>query len=211
MNKIKKIFYIITLLIFITGCDVEYNIKINEFNEITESFNINKLSFNNELEKEYIVNFYKIGDEYKKYYIKNIDNIYNAKYTYKNIEDYKNNSEFSANINYDIKGTKYEINYNVNLSDYLLPDVNDASVTGISNINYVITLPFTVIDTNGKKIDDNKYMWEFNEDNYEQNIYIKYDTNMPIYKETSFYILIFLVLGLLFIGYANIYVLKKMK
>ncbi len=169
------------LLFSVTGCTVDYTIDINEEKKINEIISLDYAGINfNTNDLNNIIDTYKTSDLYKKYYVVNTgDTSYKGNYIYNGMEDFKSNSNFSKSIEYQITDNYLTIKFLCNLSEYFLPD-EDAAVSLIKNLNLNIKSPFKVVESNGKKIKNNVYTWNFNEEDYEKEILIKYDTNSTL-------------------------------
>lgn len=172
----KKNILLLTLLIFLTGCTVNYNLKFNK-DTIEEKISIN---VENEQEKEntrYFENkdFYAIIDakneaQYKKEKDKN--NNYNFSYEY-SLKEFKNSRFTSCYDAYTLTDDNGIISLNTSKKFKCLTyDYNN-----IDKLTISITTEYKVVDNNADEVDGNTYRWNINKNNSD-NKPIKFSYNI---------------------------------
>ena len=176
----KKIIILISFLILLSGCTVNYNLTIDE-NNIKE----NIVVVDNITEgrtKEDIVSFYNnwypvylyegIIDDYSiklddaTYYNKGnlieTDNGYNYSYTYNHkIDDYKNTTIWNL---YLLNNTLSNTSKNITI--YSGKGMQLFNKSFITNLNVHITTSLPVSSHNADRVEGNTYIWEYNLSNY---------------------------------------------
>ena len=220
----KKIMILVFLLILLTGCSVEYDLKINEDLSIVEEAKLTGTD-------EFFRNYYRTTkknvllsflDEYESYLkeknyeyeLKDDDTPYVlVKNNYSDINTYINNSilfnDYFDEINYTVNGniSKIEtVGYNENNPDN--PERFD-----VTSLDIKITCPYKVTDHNAYKVDKktNTYYYHLDEkSNYkillEFNNEKKYNRNEDIF-EIIFILLLIIIGSWIFV----IYYSKKQK
>lgn len=172
----KKNILLITMLIFLTGCSVNYNLKFNK-DTIEENITIN---VENEQEKQntkYFENrdFYAIIDaktesQYRKEKDKNSN--YNFSYEY-SLKDFKNSRFTSCYDAYTLTDDDGIISLNTSKKFKCLTyDYNN-----IDNLTINITTDYKVVETNADEVEGNTYKWNINKNNSE-NKPIKFSYNV---------------------------------
>ena len=177
-----KIVILVLLLILTGGCNVNYNLKIDENNNFIET-TILESEGNEGRPKEYLYSLYL--EEYpifnsqefmyyapqekksgNSYYIKNIYEtekgykaIYKANYNINNYSDsrFLNTTFNNINIGYNLDEEYYYIQLSkINIFN------NNTEITKI-NIDIEIPSNYVVISNNATKISNNVYTWNFTE------------------------------------------------
>ena len=183
MKNRYKLFFLLVVLMMVTGCTFEYNIKIMFNGKVNESVNL----FDGKTIVKYKKDFLSYADKNLKLFNIDFDEksaVYDGnlvgiklKKNYANLNDYVRQN----------KAVKYifdsiVVNEDENIVDIksipnkydIIQQGNDGSYNYIDS-KITLTLPFKVIDSNANDIDtkNNKYTWLINEDFKE--IRISYD------------------------------------
>lgn len=189
MKYIKKVLIILFFVIMISGCKVNYELKINKdlsVNEkVTASENTNRMKSRTNLDIDQSVSYlYKI---YKTDYMSDngysvtsannttsaiVNNVYNS------IEDY------SSNFNTDIFEEKIVSNdknhIRLEFEQYGLINTKASNRYVYDEIEVEIEVPFEVIKHNADRSVNNRYVWVVKADEEEyKNIMIEFDGNRP--------------------------------
>ena len=176
----KKILILISFLLILSGCTVNYNITIDEDN-IKEDINVidnitstrtreNIISFYNSWYPVYsydgIINDYSTKLDDVVYYnksnlVENTDSLtYTFSYNHK-IDDYPKNNLWTL---YLINNTF--TNNSDKISIYSGKGMQLFNKSDITNFNVNITTDLEVIEHNADRVTNNTYTWEYNLDNY---------------------------------------------
>lgn len=176
----KKLIVLISFLILLSGCTVNYNITIDE-NNIKENIVVED-NITNGRTKEDIVSFYnnwypvylyegviddysvKVDDAvyYNKGNIVETENGYNYSYSYNHkIDDYKNSTIWNL---YLVNNTLS--NTSKNISIYSGKGMQLFNKSFIDNLNVSITTSLKVGEHNADRVEGNTYIWEYNLSNY---------------------------------------------
>lgn len=180
----KKNILLTLLLILMTGCTVNYDLKFNE-KTIEEKITIIP---ENETQKEntrYFENrdFYAIIDAnnelpYKKE--KNKENNYEFKYEY-NFDNFKNSRFTTCYDAYTLTDENNIITFSTSkIFKCMIYDYNE-----IDNLRINITTDYKVIDNNADEINGNVYTWNINKNNV-SNKPIKFSYNKNKKRSMSF-------------------------
>ncbi|MFI3307317.1 MAG: lipoprotein [Mycoplasmatota bacterium] len=163
----KKIILIFIITLLLTGCTVDYELEIKngQFNEnITFYFDEDE-----ENDKNYLIGtdryaLYELWNG-KLYNLETSENsvTYDYSFTY---EEYQNSlaiaycyDEYDFSEDSDNYYISTSNQFNCLVQDYITAD----------SIRVIITTNHDVISNNASIIEDNKYIWEFNNDNYTNN------------------------------------------
>lgn len=193
----KRLFLLIIISLFLTGCKVEYNLTLDDKLNLLEDINVIS---SNEKDKESLANFsYNIpidatADDYD-VFEKKIETL-----KYYNID--KNNDKMK--INYKYNNTKYD-EYNnsmlVNMAyEYIsVSKINDKELTlstskefmlfndydTLEEVKITIETNYKVLSNNADEVNRHKYIWHLTRDNaYGKGIYLKVDTSI---EELTFF------------------------
>lgn len=158
--KLKKVLVILILIVFMTGCTVEYNIDINN-ESVKEDINIyineskaeEKKSLNYYLEND--ITAFNDGNKVYKYKLSKIDSGINLRFEYGNLIGYSASSFFSqcfdkSNISNDGQ------NVYIKASSFICQSYNYDNVTQ-AVVNF--TTNHEVITHNADKVDNSVYTW----------------------------------------------------
>lgn len=189
MKNIKKVLIILFLVVMISGCKVEYNLKINKdlsLNEkVTASENTDRMKSRTNLDVnqsvKYLYKLNKLGfmedDAYStsssgKSTVVTVNNVYD------NLEDYLhkfNNDLFVVTVSdMDKKNILLVI-------DQIEPINSKASNRYVyDQIDVTIEIPFEVIKSNADKVKGNKYTWYIKADSEEaRSISVTFNGEKP--------------------------------
>lgn len=185
----KKTIFIITLLLLLTGCKIEYKIDLNNLLDIKES---TEILLTTEEDKIKLDNFdlyipiNKETDDYGAFEIKRDDlEYYNSK-----------KEDETITFNYKFKKEEYDKYINstfVNLAyDYVsISEVNDSTLVlstskefllfekylDLEEVKVTINTDYKVLSNNADEVNNHDYTWIITKDNaYGKGIYLKIDT-----------------------------------
>lgn len=200
----KKVIILIVVLLFLTGCDVEYNLKINklEFSEtmIAIEYDSNKWDSNLEMFGNYKGNTYRelIEEDYQKYtgVIINQQNPYTNDpipgYIGYNKKKIANENALGIQYNYDFPINDYKkstlakfcyeyVTVHIDNSKIMLSTSSEfrcmKNFKTLKAVKINITSPYLVLGSNADSVKGRTYSWLINRDNYkDSNIYIEVNT-----------------------------------
>ena len=203
MNKAKYVF-ILLLVFLLSGCDATYKLTIDGDKKIEESIILEEkynllLTFSNN-PTNYMNEQLKSLKESSKYdlydmetYTKDSKGYGSANRKYNNLDDYKNNStvtsELFSKISFEQVGDIMSLTMKPveNLEYFMDADEYNSL---LDNLNIEINLPYKVVDTNGKKIEDNTYKWSFKKDQSLSEINLSFDLSKNLNNKIPLSIII---------------------
>lgn len=229
MRYIKRILLILFLVIMISGCSVEYNVKINKDLSVNDvvyiSENTDRLKSRTNMDVNQSVKFlydiYKFKNMGEKDY-----SITSSSYTTKvsASNSYRNLEEFAKTYRCDITDspTYYEsdgiIHLGITQTNYI--DSSASSRPVYDDITFKIEVPFKVTYHNAEEVKNNQYIWHIKKDSELKTIKIEFDSK-KIDNKMSFgfgknkidiaYGWILLVVFIVFIGIAILFTYTKNK
>lgn len=182
MKKIRFIFLTI-LIILLTGCTGNYNIKINEDLSVNEKLN---LEINNTSNTYETVNkiFRENNINNDKYHVAIVDDKVQIDYKekFESIEDYLLNSKVYHQLIDEIKYQKNKnyidiyINQNLKMKndndDILFGNMND-----LEHLQINITNPYKIVTTNAESSNNNKYTWTIDKNTINKKIIMQFNPN----------------------------------
>lgn len=218
----KKIF-LFFLLLFLSGCSIKYDLTINEDLNVIENIDVIELEASL---GRYVIDvdefvskslqYYKSIDKYDIYNI--IDNsedgyaVGSTSNSYLDFENYCKNStakdSFFKKCELTKDGNIVTINMNaVDFNEYLFSSELEESIIKKARVN--IKIPYKVLKNNSDSIKDNIYTWEYEIEDYSNDINIVFDTSKP-YRDVNYSILI---LGgiILVVIISGLYIYNKYK
>lgn len=184
MNKMKKVLLLIGVL-FLSGCSVKYNLKINNDLTINESViakeNKNELKTRTGLDENESINrlyslFKRDGLNTKiSSKIDNDDVTSTIRGSHNSIEEYAKNftSDLYKEVNVERDGDI--VTLTINQTTPLVSTGRQILVYDEVDIN--IEVPFKVIEHNADSVKKNVYTWNLVRDKETKNIMIKYEEN----------------------------------
>lgn len=196
----KKILLLITCILLLSGCTVEYNLEFND-QSIKENITIGPFDSNNVADFEYLTPYAIINNEDQELYEFDYSNKYlNLDYTY-NIYNFKM-SEALSNC-YDVYNVSYDEEYYYILTSSKFKCLNyDFYSTNEVKIKFKTN--HEVEEINADYVENDTYIWTINNNNKNSkaiNIKLKKEEeepNTPIEKETFLdYLKYLVVLGVL--------------
>ena len=204
----KRLLCLLFLLFVLTGCDVEYNLKIAG-DVYTENINISvpntgnwKTIVNNVSNMKQISYINESsGDKY--YYdldINKDENKYKIKYDYK-FNKYNIINSSAINRCYNIVGIEDsdEDNSMTFYTNTIFKCLYTDGVQVIDKATINIITPLKVLDNNADKVDGNKYTWVIDETNFENKpISIKMEKPKPVDKKSQTTLII--IIGLILVA-----------
>lgn len=224
MKRKIVIFALMFLSLFLSGCTVEYKIKVNKDLSVEESINAygdNSFFENYPLSsKGTVIDF--IMSPHKDYLNENeyeYSNYTNNKFggsningKFSSINNYLTNSkfykQFYETLNYNVSGSIHEITNN---SQFLVYNENDPERFMVENATITLELPYKVISNNADHVDKIRgiYKWDIEKDTVDKDISISFDdsiTNINYYNyidEVIIFIILLIIMIFLFIFTKN--------
>ena len=194
MNKKLKIFIIGILLILVTGCSGNYNIKINDDMSIDEELYLTIDSSNNAYTKT--LKIFKENnipeDDYEVVLSDNNERItYNKKYD--SIEEYLLNSKVYHELIDEIQFNKSNnyidlyVNQKLKVSNDNGIKMNGTNLVDLDVLQINIENPFDVNFSNAEIVNDNVYTWTIKKGDTEKKIQMQFKPSLNIfpYKQVA--------------------------
>ena len=194
MNKKLKIFIIGILLILVTGCSGNYNIKINDDMSIDEELYLTIDSSNNAYTKT--LKIFKENnipeDDYEVVLSDNNERItYNKKYD--SIEEYLLNSKVYHELIDEIQFNKSNnyiylyVNKKIKVSNDNGIKMNGTNLVDLDVLQINIENPFDVNFSNAEIVNDNVYTWTIKKGDTEKKIQMQFKPSLNIfpYKQVA--------------------------
>ena len=194
MNKKLKIFIIGILLILVTGCSGNYNLKINDDMSVEEELYLTIDSSNNEYTKTLKI-FKENNIPEKDYEVVLSDNnvriTYNKKYD--SIEEYLLNSKVYHELIDEIQFNKSNdyidlyVNQKLKLSNDNGIKINGTNLTDLDVLQINIENPFDVNFSNAEIVNDNVYTWTIKKGDTEKKIQMQFKPSLNVfpYKQVA--------------------------
>ncbi len=194
MNKRLKIFIISILLILVTGCSGNYNLKINDDMSIDEELYLTIDSSNNAYTKTLKI-FKENNIPEKDYEVVLSDNnvriTYNKKYN--SIEEYLLDSKIYHELIDEIQFNKSNdyidlyVNQKLKLSNDNVIKTNGTNLTDLDVLQINIENPFDVNFSNAEIVNDNVYTWTIKKGDTEKKIQMQFKPSLNIfpYKQVA--------------------------
>lgn len=214
MNKKIKYIVISVLLLLVTGCSGNYNVKINEDMSVNEELYLtieNKeglyqktlkiFNDNNVKEKDYEV---VLSDD-------NLKITYNA--SYNSIEEYILNSKVYHQLIDNIELNKSNnyvdlyVNEKLKLSNSNMKQ-NGTNLTDLDVLQVNIENPFEVNFSNAELVTDNVYTWTIKNGDIEKKIQMQFKPSLDIFPYRQVIILSVVIICFVIIG-VSIYIRYK--
>lgn len=214
MNKKIKYIVISVLLLLVTGCSGNYNVKINEDISVNEELYLtieNKeglyqktlkiFNDNNVKEKDYEV---VLSDD-------NLKITYNA--SYNSIEEYILNSKVYHQLIDNIELNKSNnyvdlyVNEKLKLSNLNMKQ-NGTNLTDLDVLQVNIENPFEVNFSNAELVTDNVYTWTIKNGDIEKKIQMQFKPSLDIFPYRQVIVLSVVIICFVIIG-VSIYIRYK--
>ena len=214
MNKKIKYIVISVLLLLVTGCSGNYNVKINEDMSVNEELYLtieNKeglyqktlkiFNDNNVKEKDYEV---VLSDD-------NLKITYNA--SYNSIEEYILNSKVYHQLIDNIELNKSNnyvdlyVNEKLKLSNSNMKQ-NGTNLTDLDVLQVNIENPFEVNFSNAELVTDNVYTWTIKNGDREKKIQMQFKPSLDIFPYRQVIVLSVVIICFIIIG-VSIYIRYK--
>lgn len=207
MKKLKLVITII-LMIFVSGCTVNYNIVINEDLSVKETatleesvlyFEENYTYYNSDEIVDSLWNMYIKDYEKANYTYTQTSNHtgVNAIANYQSLEDYKNRTtiyyQLFKNVDYSID----EDIVTIKATGYYPYNNQDPNRFAIDKATITLTIPFEVTETNADKKNNNVYIWNVDKYDSEKEIIIKFNKSKILSKKENKNIYYFLTFGII--------------
>lgn len=201
----KRIFFLIIVLVSLSGCTAQYNVEIKN-NQIKENVNI-KYSKNDDGSKKYFSTnkFYSIMDsssnfkEYKKKII-NKSGYQNVNFSYEyTISEYE--SAVPLKSCFKAYNVLNESKYYIFSTSKGLTCAKEENTLLLKGLDVIIKTNHVVKSSNADEVKGYKYIWHFNKENLEdKNLYIKMYQNKYVFNyDNEFTIKLLLSLGFIVI------------
>ena len=193
MNKKLKIFIIGILLILVTGCSGNYNLKINDDMSIDEELYLTIDSSNNAYTKTLKI-FKENNIPEKDYEVVLSDNnvriTYNKKYD--SMEEYILDSKIYHELIDEIQFNKSNdyidlyVNQKLKLSNDNIKS-NGTNLVDLDVLQINIENPFSVNYTNAEIVNDNVYTWTIKKGDIEKKIQMQFKPSLNVfpYKQVA--------------------------
>lgn len=194
MNKRLKIFIISILLILVTGCSGNYNLKINDDMSINEELYLTIDNSNNAYTKTLKI-FKENNIPEKDYEVVLSDNnvriTYNKKYN--SIEEYLLDSKVYHELIDEIQFNKSNdyidlyVNQKLKLSNDNVIKTNGTNLTDLDVLQINIENPFDVNFSNAEIVNDNVYTWAIKKGDIEKKIQMQFKPSLNVfpYKQAA--------------------------
>lgn len=214
MNKKIKYIVISVLLLLVTGCSGNYNVKINEDMSVNEELYLNIenkeglyqktlkiFNDNNVKEKDYEV---VLSDD-------NLKITYNA--SYNSIEEYILNSKIYHQLIDNIELNKSNnyvdlyVNEKLKLSNLNMKQ-NGTNLTDLDVLQVNIENPFEVNFSNAELVTDNVYTWTIKNGDIEKKIQMQFKPSLNIFPYRQVIVLSVVIICFVIIG-VSIYIRYK--
>ena len=188
MNKKLKIFIIGILLILVTGCSGNYNLKINDDMSINEELYLTIDNSNNAYTKTLKI----FKDDYEVVLSDNNVRItYNKKYD--SIEEYLLNSKVYHELIDEIQFNKSNnyidlyVNQKLKVSNDNGIKMNGTNLVDLDVLQINIENPFDVNFSNAEIVNDNVYTWTIKKGDTEKKIQMQFKPSLNIfpYKQVA--------------------------
>ena len=193
MNKKLKIFIIGILLILVTGCSGNYNLKINDDMSIDEELYLTIDNTNNAYTKTLKI-FTDDNIPEKDYEVVSSDNnvriTYNKKYD--SMEEYILDSKIYHELIDEIQFNKSNdyidlyVNQKLKLSNDNIKS-NGTNLVDLDVLQINIENPFSVNYTNAEIVNDNVYTWTIKKGDIEKKIQMQFKPSLNVfpYKQVA--------------------------
>ena len=193
MNKRLKIFIISILLILVTGCSGNYNLKINDDMSINEELYLTIDNTNNTYTKTLKI-FKENNIPEKDYEVVLSDNnvriTYNKKYD--SMEEYILDSKICHELIDEIQFNKSNdyidlyVNQKLKLSNDNIKS-NGTNLVDLDVLQINIENPFSVNYTNAEIVNDNVYTWTIKKGDIEKKIQMQFKPSLNVfpYKQVA--------------------------
>lgn len=206
MNKKLKIFIIGILLILVTGCSGNYNLKINEDMSINEELYLTIDNTNNIYTKTLKI-FKENNIPEKDYEVVLSDNnvriTYNKKYD--SIEEYLLDSKIYHELIDEIQFNKSNnyidlyVNQKLKLSNDNGIKTNGTNLVDLDVLQVNIENPFDVNFSNAEIVNDNVYTWTIKKGDTEKKIQMQFKPSLNIFPYKQVIVLFTVIVCILII------------
>ena len=214
MNKKIKYIVISVLLLLVTGCSGNYNVKINEDMSVNEELYLtieNKEGLYQKTLKIFNDNNVKEKDYYLLLFDDNLKITYNA--SYNSIEEYILNSKVYHQLIDNIELNKSNnyvdlyVNEKLKLSNSNMKQ-NGTNLTDLDVLQVNIENPFEVNFSNAELVTDNVYTWTIKNGDIEKKIQMQFKPSLDIFPYRQVIVLSVVIICFVIIG-VSIYIRYK--
>lgn len=230
----KKLIILVTLLLFLSGCEIKYNLLITDEEKIKETISVNIpnetiANYNMSIPEflDYYSNIYQQNEGYENFNItskegKSISSI-TAVREYGSLDEYKNSYSFKSLFNTaTIERIGKYVSFTTSDNLFLQSIKNDELVeSSEANKTYEISIKFynEVANHNADKVDkkNNIYTWKINKNTTKDTIYFKigpdvrYDVMIMDYIQNNLFSIIIIGGIFIFIIVLSLYFYIKVK
>lgn len=217
----KKLIILVTLLLFLSGCEIKYNLLITDEEKIKETISVNIpnetiANYNMSIPEflDYYSNIYQVNEGYENFKVTSkegkIVSTITATRDYGSLDEYKNSYSFKSLFNTaTIERIGKYVSFTTSENMFLQSIKNNELVeSSEANKTYEISIKFynEVANHNADKVDEknNIYTWNINKNTTKDKIYFKigpkvrYDVKIKDYITNHLFTIIFF--GVLFIS-----------
>lgn len=214
MNKKIKYIVISVLLLLVTGCSGNYNVKINEDMSVNEELYLtieNKEGLYQKTLKIFNDNNVKEKDYEVVLSADNLKITYNA--SYNSIEEYILNSKVYHQLIDNIELNKSNnyvdlyVNEKLKLSNLNMKQ-NGTNLTDLDVLQVNIENPFEVNFSNAELVTDNVYTWTIKNGDIEKKIQMQFKPSLDIFPYRQVIVLSVVIICFVIIG-VSIYIRYK--
>lgn len=212
MRKIKYILFIFVILL-LTGCSGNYNLKFNKDLSVDEELIIAIENNEDTYERTHQL-FEKANIDSDKYEImiegEEVKIIYKEKYS--SFEKYYLDSKLYKTLFKEVEYNKDNTGMSINAeSSFKLDDKDSQNIVNaydIDNFKINISTPYSVRKSNADSVKDNTYTWNLNSKDTYKNISISYDYE----NDKTASIILLVLMGIISLGiiiYLLLYLLRN--
>ena len=218
----KKIMFLICLLILLTGCTAKYNVKINEDLSIIEEVYMYgdddlystyyKTTHMNVL-KELLEPFEDILKENKYEYSVNEEGYIYITKKYVSIKEYIDSSILFNNYFDKIDYNKNEKSIKIETEGFYPNSTDDPDRFYVKDLDIAITSSYKVLNHNASKVDDktNTYFFNIKEDTEDFKLMLEIDTTSKFNPYVKMYIKILVAFLIVLTSWIVVFYLNKKK
>lgn len=182
----KKMMLLFVVMFLLSGCTVNYNLKIDKKMKMTEEITASEDVQFNDLAHDFLLDrisvmFYDRYENNYEFLDVNEENTmgYQLTHEYESLNDFKENNPIFRDLikNATITENNEIVSINMTISDDIYDKDDDAYIITPNNMNINIELPFKVTNHNASKQSGKTYTWEINENNKSADIILSFDKN----------------------------------
>lgn len=184
MKSIKRIIFIIIILVFVTGCTGNANVVVNYDGSVNEKVDINEINgniiygnFSVSESLDLFIKKYSKALKVSKYSTSKYNNKYDSgiilEKNYNNICEFANNTIFSQYLYKTIKCEEDDLYYELyNVGDVFQNNYEDYKEMP-DDRKFSITLPIQAEEQNADEINGTTYIWKYDKNTKDKDFYLK--------------------------------------